>query len=148
MQALFTAEELAGYIITLEILPDQIIPRDNSVTTDWLDVGDQIKSKSLAVTKNNKDASEEFLQTLASLQKMDYRTGAVTKWAVLATGPREIKLSLLGLPASMSRIKASSVFRMDNCPALILGSLMLTTPFNKLRTVKGPMPTVEYEICI
>ncbi len=140
LQDLVTIPELAGYVLTAETLPGQIRPGDNTVTTDWADLKIQISKRELAVTKNGEDAIEEFLTKLNRIHEADYKAGGVTRWAILATGPRAMQLCLLGLPTSISRIKASSIFRMDNCPAVLLGSLPLTVHFNKRRTVSGPVP--------
>ncbi len=110
--------------------------------TDWADVKDQLNKRELAVTKEGEDALDDFLSKLNEIHKADYRAGGVTRWAVVATGPRVLQLCLLGLPASGSRIKANSIFRMDNCPGVLLGGLPLTVHFNKRRTVSGPVPTL------
>ncbi len=81
----------------------------------------------LAVTKGGEDATEEFLSKLNASHKADYKAGGVTRWAIVATGPRALQLCL---PASSSRIKANSIFRMDNCPGVLLGSQPLAVRFN------------------
>jgi hypothetical protein len=110
--------------------------------TDWADVKDQLNKRELAVTKDGEDAMEEFLSKLNESHKADYRAGGVTRWAIVATGPRALQLCLLGLPASGSRIKANSIFRKDNCPGILLGGLPLAVHFNKRRTISGPVPTL------
>ncbi len=141
-QDLLTIPALAGYVMTAEVLPGHIRPGDNTVMTDWADLKDQINKRELAVTKDGEDATEEFLSQLNAYHKADYKAGGVTRWAIMATGPRVLQLCLLGLPASSGRIKANSMFRMDNCPAVLLGALPLTVHFNKRRTVSGPVPTL------
>jgi hypothetical protein len=110
--------------------------------TDWAYVRDQVNKRELAVTKNGEDATDEFLTELNAHHKADYKVGGVTRWAVMATGPRALQLCLLGLPAFSGRIKANSLFRMDNCLAVLLRGLPLAVHFNKRRTVSGPVPTL------
>ncbi len=142
LQDLLSIPSLAGYVITAEVLPGHIRPGDNTVMTDWADLREQINKRELAVTRNGEDAIDEFLTELNAYHKADYKVGGVTRWAVMATGPRVLQLCLLGLPASSGRIKANSLFRMDNCPAVLLGTLPLAVHFNKRRTVSGPVPTL------
>jgi hypothetical protein len=142
LQDLLPIPSLAGYVITAEVLPGHIWPGDNTVMTDWADLRDQINKRELAVTRNGEDAVDKFLTELNAYHKADYKVGGVTRWAVMATGPRAMQLCLLGLPASSGRIKANSLFRMDNCPAILLGTLPLAVHFNKRRTVSGPVPTL------
>jgi hypothetical protein len=139
---LFTDPELAGYEIGLEELPISIKPQPNSSTTVWADFRDLVAKREIAVRKDDKDETVRLLQVLDRKKKENYKNGAVLRWAVRADTSQAVLLCLQGLPASLAYIKTKAQLSLDNCPAVLLGTIPLHMPMSRSGPVMGPPPVL------
>ncbi len=56
--------ELAAYHLHLDTPAEELLFTENQTTSPWLDLQELVEKRSVTVTKNNSDATEEFLTTL------------------------------------------------------------------------------------
>jgi hypothetical protein len=97
---LFGSEMLPTTAVNFQLRPDEIGLRQNSITSEWIDVVDQIRSRDFLVGDDPEDDDNEELLSLLDTIDDASGTNASVRWAVAVTEQQTLELVLQALPAS------------------------------------------------
>jgi hypothetical protein len=99
-RTLFSSEMLPDTRISFQIRPAEIGIRLNQITSEWIDVVDNIKSRDFLAGDNpDDDDNDELVALLESIEDTS-EVNASIRWAIGVTSERTMELVLQALPAS------------------------------------------------
>lgn len=96
------------------------------------------------VNDEGEDVSEKFLETWSKIRaqhSLGNNLGVAWRWAVTAVeGSRDLEMIVQALPCSMAHIKANSILRDDNVPALEVANFKIAYNGFESEEAAGPVP--------
>jgi hypothetical protein len=137
---LFEHKSLRGFNLVLHINVDDIDLRNNSLSSKWDDLEDQVGRGLIRVTRQGSadDQGPAFRKALEEWRKTNPDEGAATRWIVQKRGPQQLKLSLQALPATAKRLRRDE--RLSNLAggAIHLFTVPLIMEIEEHGDYKGP----------
>ncbi len=138
----FTASELGGFRLRLEVKTTAVELRPNTLSSRWEDIITLVNKGSLVAFRPDaaEDCSAEFKQIYSEVQQSDPRLGAAIRWAVQAKNDSSLRLVLQCLPATADRLRSEPRLTADDGPAMHLEILELEAEMLEKEDGRGPVP--------
>ncbi len=97
---LVEASRLRPYRLMLEVRPDEVEFKLNSLSTRWEDLDSFVATGRAAAFKGaaKDDESSEFRRDLAASQEENADLGMAVRWILQADGDHAVRVTLQGLP--------------------------------------------------
>jgi hypothetical protein len=135
--------EMENYVITGQFKPGtQITLQSNSTCSGWFDLANLVASQDLDVSRpGQEDASEDFLDAVATAQQTLTSVGLSWRWMVAAAADGlSLELQLQGLPCAGNTLQSIPTFLKDNVATVGLASYPIVANCFDGREAAGPVP--------
>jgi hypothetical protein len=135
--------EMEGYEIAGQFKPGtQIVLQNNSACLGWFDLADLVASQDLDVSRaGQEDASEDFLDAVATAQQTLASMGLSWRWMVAATADGlGLELMLQGLPCAGTALQSMPAFLKDNVATVGLARFPIEANCFDGKAAAGPVP--------
>ena len=131
-----------AFRIQIQFRPDEIVLRDNTFSSEWMDVAELVAKGKALPTLEDADHTDEFLDITERSKIHDYTKGGALRWAINVSPTEELELVLQSLPVSLAAINGRPAFVKDICPGHNVTKMKIHTPMTEQGALRGPTPTL------
>jgi len=126
----------------VSIDPDMMDIRLNSTTSKWQDFSDLLARQFITAFRkeDDTDASTDVRKIMENVHQADSNFGAALRWSVQAREDDHLSITLQALPQPASILKRDSKLCVDDCPTILLDSVLAHTPYTSKGPCRGPQP--------